>query len=138
MANCYKYEKSTEGFPASFQIFEPPAVDTSSFRKEWISFRPANLTKNSPISFSIPGSSSCYKDLGKMQIFMKVRILKDGAPITAKNEVAFTNLTLQSIMKQVDLTLEQKTVNTSVGLNYAYKAYLDTLLQHPREESLES
>ena len=64
---------------------------------------------------------------------MKVRILKNGVPVTAENKVAFTNLTLQSLIRQLDLSLEQKVINSSVGLHYNYKSYLDAILNYMEE-----
>ena len=61
--------------------------------------------------------------------------------MTATDKVTFSNLTLQSIIRQLDVNLQQKTVSTSVGLNYSYKAMINTLLwyqEDPKETHLQS
>ena len=140
--SSYKFDESEEGYRRNLNLFQAPPVDTAVFGREWISFRPVNqITKASPIHFTIPSTSSDYKDLRKSMLYMKCRILKDGKPVTKENKVAFANLTLQSLMRQIDVSLQQQVINTTVGLNYSYKAMLDTLLwyaEDPKETHLQS
>lgn len=142
-AMAFKFDNSEEGFDPSLNLFKPPPMNTAIYKKEWVSFRPVSqITKGSPIQFSFAGSSSDYKDLKKMVLYLKVRILKPtGAPITKEDNVGFSNLTLQSLFKQVDLSLQQNNLTSAVGLNYSYKAMLDTLLKYdeePKETQLQS
>ena len=75
-------------------------------------------------------------------IYLKCRIKKqNGSPITKEDDVAFANLTLQTLFRQVDFSLQQIGLNSGVGLNYPYKAMIDTLLkfeEDPKETQLQS
>ena len=140
---AFKFDGSEEGFEASLDLFKPPPVNTAVYRRDWVSYRPVSqITKGSPIQFTIPGSSSDYKDLKKSLLYVKVRIKKqNGQSITNEDKVGFSNLTLQSLFRQVDLSLQQQVMTSGVGLNYSYKAMLDTLLQFeedPKETQLQS
>ena len=62
----------------------------------------------------------------------------DGSPIASPvNKVAFVNLTLHSLFRQVDLFLQNKVISPNISVNYAYKAMLDVLLHYgfPSKES---
>ena len=51
------------------------------------------------------------------------------------------NLSLQSLFRQVDLCLQQQVMTSGVGLNYLYKAMIDTLLkfeEDPKDTQLQS
>lgn len=139
----FKFDDSEEGFEASLDLFKSPPVNTAIYKREWISYRPiSQITKGSPIQFSIPGTSSNYKDLKKMVLYVKVRIIKaSGQAVKAEDIVAFSNLTLQSMFRQVDVSLQQQVLTSGVGLNYAYKAMLDVLLKYdeePKETQIQS
>ena len=128
---AYKFDGSKEGFDANLDIFKPPPVDTAVYKREWISYRPVSqITKGSPIQFTIPGSSSDYKDLRKMNRHLKCKIKRqDGEAVEQDAKVGFVNLALQSLFRQVDVTLQQQNTTSGVGLNYPYKAMIDTLLK---------
>ena len=69
---AYKFDGSEEGFGAGLDLFKPPPVDTSIYKREWMSYRPVSqITKGSPIQFTITGTSSDYKDLKKMRLYVK-------------------------------------------------------------------
>ena len=139
----FKFDDAEEGFDRSLDLFKSPPVDTAIFKREWMSYRPVSqLSKGSPIQFSLPGTTSDYKDLKKIVLYLKVRILKeDGSPVTDENNVSFVNLSMQSLFRQVDMSIQQQVLTSGVGLNYSYKAYLDTLLKYdeePKETQLQS
>jgi hypothetical protein len=72
-----------------------------------------------------------YFDLKESRLFTKIKITKaDGKPITKDDKVGPVNLTLQSYSGQVDIMLNQTVVTNITGVNYAYKAYLDMLLNN--------
>ena len=52
----------------------------------------------------------------------------DGTPLTDGEVAGLINLPLQTIFSQVDVTLQQ-TPLSHPGTNYAYKAYIDTILK---------
>ena len=127
----FLYDRAEEGFEPSLNLFQSPPVNTAVYQREYVSYRPiTQISRGSPIVFSIPGSSSQYKDLRKTILHIKARIRKaDGTPVTASDEVGFCNLTLQSLFRQVDVNFQHKTLSSSTGQNYGYKSYFDTLLK---------
>ena len=132
--SIYKFDKSEEIFQARLDLFKPLPVDTSVFKSEYVTYRPVSqITKGSPITFTIPPTSSAYKDLKRTLLHVKCRILKDGKPVTAENKVALANLSLHSIFRQVDVSFQQNVITTSVGLNYGYKSILDSILYYTEE-----
>ena len=73
-----------------------------------------------------------YKVLSQMVLEVSVRIrATDGAAITEDDKTAFVNLPLHSIFRECQISLNQKVINSDTGNNYAYKAYLDTLIRFP-------
>jgi len=140
---AFKFDGSEEGFDGGLDLFRAPPVNTAIYRREWVSYRPVSqISKTSAIRFTIPGTSSDYKDLKKMMLYLKCRIKKqNGQPIGKDDNVAFANLSMQTIFSQVDFSLQQMNLTSAVGLNYPYKAMIDTLLgfeEDPKETQLQS
>lgn len=132
---AFKFDKAEEGYSSKLDIFKVPPVDTSIYKQEWMNFRPVNpITKGSPIQFTISSASSDYRNLKKMMLHVKCKILKaDGKAVDDKDKVAFVNLTLHSLFKQVDVALQQTVVNPSVGQNHSYKSMMDILLNYEED-----
>lgn len=62
---------------------------------------------------------------------MRLRLLhEDGSILNEKEKVALINLPLHSMWNQVDISLQQQIITSSVSNNYAYKAYIGMLLKH--------
>lgn len=106
---------------------------------KWITHcNQGQLSKNSPIHFEVSGTSAAYILLSKSRLYLKLRILKEDGSIPADGEkVALTNLSLHSLFRQVDVSLNQQLITSTVGVNYPYKAMLDVLLnyEHAIKES---
>ena len=132
---AFKFDGAEEGYGSSLDLFKSPPIDTAVFRRNWVKFRPsAPISRGSPIQFTIPGTGAEYKDLKKIMLYVKVRITKpDNSPITEDDSVGFVNLAMQSLFRQVDVTLQQRSISTTLGLNYAYKSLLDNLLMYTEE-----
>ena len=106
---------------------------------KWIDYRPVSqLTHGAAVTFSIP-PSPMYIDLRQSRLQVKCRILKgDGSTLppaiipnpSAEAKVGPVNNVLGSLWSQVDVSLQQQVITSSVGTNYPYKAYLDTLLSN--------
>ena len=104
---------------------------------KWVKYRPTSqLTHGAPITFSIPPSPK-YIDLKQTRLHVKCRILKgDGSTLPpasildppAEAKVGPINNLLGSLWSQVDVSLQQQVITSTVSTNYPYKAYLDTLL----------
>jgi hypothetical protein len=100
------FDLAEEGFDPCLDLFHSPPVNTAIYQREYVSYRPVTqISKEAPIVFSIPDSSSDYKDLKKTILHIKARILKDGTPVKRTDKVAFCNLPIQSIFRQVDISL---------------------------------
>ena len=127
---AYKLDDTNEGFTESLSLFSVPPVDTGLLRIHWQEFHPVSpLNKGSPIQFTVPPTSSEYVDLKRTTLNMKVRIIRpDGSPVSADDDVTFSNLTAHSIIKQMDVSLQHQVISPNVGINYAYKAYIDRLM----------
>ena len=139
----FKFDDAEEGYTRNLDLFKSPPIDTGIYSRQWVSFRPVTqISKGSPIQFTIPGSSPAYKDLSKIRLHIKCRILKsNGLPVSKEDDVSFTNLTLASLFRQCDVALQQTNVSSNIGMNYSYKAMIDTLLKYdedPKESQLQS
>ena len=73
-------------------------------------------------------SGSQYLDLQRSRLHVKAKIVKeDGSNLEDADVVTPVNLWMQSLFNQVDVYFQRKLVSSS-GTNYAYKAYMDVLL----------
>ena len=124
---------------AELALFHPGAKEKAIEEVFWINHRPVSqISNNSAIEFNISGTSSDYVLLSKTRLHLKVRLLKeDGTYVTANDNVALVNLS-HSLFRQCDISLNQKLVTSSVGVNYPYKAIFDVLIgyNHDVKDSL--
>ena len=120
-----------DGYSSSLDLFSPPPKDIGLLKREWVDYAPANaITEDAPIEFHLEGNPLRYVDLSKTLLNVKAKVTNgDGTPIEVGANVAPVNLTLQSLWRQVDLSLSQVPLPT-VGTNFPYKAYVDVLLQN--------
>ncbi len=111
-------------------VFEPASTDTSLQSREWMEFRPVNqLTEGAALEFNIAAQPSTYIDLKRSLLNVKLRITKaDNSPIEDSLIVTLVNLPLHTIFRQIDVAFQQ-TPFGHTGKNYAYKAYIDTILK---------
>lgn len=124
------FTNSEYGYDPCLALFERPAVNTGISSHKWVQHRPISQISNTGLlEFTISGTSSSYIDLkcSLLQIQGKI-VSENGQNIGESDNVSFVNLPLHSLWRQVDLSLQQKVVSSRVGTNYAYKAYLDTIL----------
>ena len=125
----------------SLSLFQAPPIYNSIHREYWVEFNPiAAISESGPIEFNIPGTSLDYINLAKTRLQVTYVITKadgtpivderdgNGKPIDTSDQVGPVNLTLHSIFRQIDLSLNQKIVSPDVGVNYPYKAMIDFLL----------
>ena len=115
-------------------LFVPAPNDTSAVSREWIEFRPVNqVTNTSVLDFNIPAQTSSYVDLMKSVVNVKVKLVKGDNSDPDGEVLAPVNLTLHSIFRQADVTFQQ-TPLSHTGVNYPYKAYIDTILNTSENE----
>lgn len=129
---------SSEKHDNELALFTQPEIEIATQKREWITVRPINqLTEGAAIEFNVPGTSMTYIDLGNLLLHLKLKIVKaDGTNIDDTDKVGLTNNALHSVFSQVDVNIQQQPTS-EVGSNYAYKAYMDTLLQCQNEHDLQ-
>ena len=134
---------------SSLSLFQPPPVEKTIEKEEWIEYRPiGQISQGSTIEFNIPQNSTNYIDLKKTRLYIKAKIVKPDGKAAVEDEkedkedaeedkVAFVNLTLHALFRQVDVNLQQKCISPDVSVSYPYKAMLDVLLHtgHDVKES---
>ena len=121
---------------SNLALFEKPLVESAVDSIDWVHFAPDVIPKkDSPLSFDIPSNATIYTDLRKTLMQVKVRVThKDGSDLTEDDRVALVNLGLSSLFSQMDVSLNQKLITTSVGSNHPYKAYINVLLNSTDDE----
>ena len=119
-----------EGYSDSLDLFTRPAADMGLLKRQWVDTSPINsITEDSPIEFNIPANTLRYIDLSRTFLNVKIKVLKqDGTEMEEVTQLAPVNLTLHSLWRQVDFSLGQVPL-PGVGVNYSYKAIIDTLLE---------
>ena len=124
-----------EGHTESVALFTNKPTNTAVQNVEESLYRPVSQLSSSSsyLEFSIPGTSK-YLDLSKTKLNLQVKITRsDGAPLDSEDNVAFINLPLQTMFSQVDVSLNQIPINKIPAPLYAYKSYLDVLLNNGEE-----
>lgn len=136
-------------------LFYTPVEDKSVQGVEWVEYGPVGqLNSESALEFTIPGNSAKYIDLRRTLLKLQVRIkqadgenlpspaavnvntAKDDPPnfqIPPASKVAFVNMPLQTMWRQVDVSLQQQVVSPNISTLYPYKAMFKTLLGYGGE-----
>jgi len=129
--------KKTEfGYIPALALFEKPSVNTGIIGYKWVQYRPiSQISSSGLLQFTISGTSNDYVNLQNSYLQLKGYIANSrGEAISQTDDVAFENLGIQSLWSQVDISLQQKVISSRVGTNYAYKSYLDVLLNHSQDQ----
>ena len=118
------------GYDPSLALFNKPSVNSGVSSHKWVQHRPISQISNTGLlEFSISGTSTSYINLKCSLLQIQGKIVENnGKNLEDSDEVSLINLPLQSLWSQVDISLQQKVTSSRVGTNYAYKSYLDTLL----------
>ena len=114
-------------------LFQPIPKERAVKSIKWINFRPTTqISSSGAIEFSVPGTTPYYVLLGKTMLHVKAKIMKlDGSNISeASDNVSLTNLSMHSLFRQCDISLNQQIINPNVGTSYPYKSYIDVLLRY--------
>lgn len=131
-----------ECMKSELDLFKPRHVQTSILKSEEIPYKPlTSLENQSVIEFSCQGHGDTYLDLSSVNLRLKVQLVKgDGTnhkatadPIDANTPGCVNNI-LHSLFRQVNVSLNGKTVNSADG-NYSYRAYIETLMNYGKEAS---
>ena len=129
----YVHEKSKQCGKTETDLFTIPPTQTSLEKGRWIDYHPLSSVENDdgPITFLAAGTED-YVDLSKTILFVEGKVVKaDGTNLSGNEQsnIAPVNNFLHSLFKQVDVYLNGKQVTPAMG-TYAYRAYLETLLNY--------
>ncbi len=127
----------TECMKSELDLFRPRTLQTNILKTEEVIYRPlSSLENQSVIEFVCNGNSDTYIDLSSIHLRIKMQLLKgDGKPhvkeatgVTSTQGGVINNM-LHSLFRNVSVSLNNKTINSNDG-NYAYRAYVETLLNY--------
>ncbi|XP_021363700.1 uncharacterized protein F54H12.2-like [Mizuhopecten yessoensis] len=120
-----------DGLPAELMLFSLPPTQVAVEKLYYVDCRPVTqICETGPVEFHISGQTSDYIALDRSVLYVKARIVKqDGTPLSPKEQTTFINLPLQTLWGQVEVSLQGKLLSLNSG-NYAYKAYIQTLLNY--------
>ena len=116
--------------PNNLSLFQPPPMDDTVEKQQYVSHKPlAPIQDGQNINFIITNSGAGYINLQKSLLTVEMKIVKgSGEPTTAVQKVTTSNLTLHSLFRQVDVSLQQQNVTSGLNSLYPYRAVLDVLL----------
>ena len=134
------------GHSDNVSLFYTPVRDTSVRGIEWIEHRPVGeLNSEGALEFNVSGNGTKYIDLQKTRLKIKFRIVQSngdaipravgegGKPIPNAAKVGPVNLFLQSMFRQVDVSLQQQVISPNIATKYPYKAIIETLLNYGQD-----
>ena len=129
----YVHARSKQCGKTETDLFSIPPTQASLEKGRWIDYHPLSSVENDdgPITFLAAGTED-YVDLSKTILFVEGKVVKsDGTDLGGNNQtnVAPVNNFLHSLFRQVDVYLNGKQVTPAMG-TYAYRAYLETLLNY--------
>ncbi|KAK7093427.1 hypothetical protein V1264_007186 [Littorina saxatilis] len=122
---------SVECTKTELDIFGVPPTQTALEKGQWIEHHPiATLTDTGPIEFQVSGSGDDYLDLANTFLYVSAAIKHaDGTNLADDEEAGPVNLWLHSLFSQLDVSLNNVLISSSTH-NYAYRAFLETLLSY--------
>ena len=125
-----KHAKSQECTKSELDLFSVPPTQVSLEKGHWVDHLPvSSVSDGGPITFLCPGTED-YVDLAKTILLVRAKVTKaNGDDLDLDEKVGIVNNFLHSLFKQVDVFLKGKQVTQATG-TYAYRAYLETLLNY--------
>ena len=129
----YVHERSKQCGKTETDLFSIPPTQASLEKGRWIDYHPLSSVENDdgPITFLAAGTED-YVDLSKTILFVEGKVVKsDNTDLSGgeQSSIAPVNNFLHSLFRQVDVYLNGKQVTPAMG-TYAYRAYLETLLNY--------
>ena len=129
----YVHARSKQCGKTETDLFSIPPTQASLEKGRWIDYHPLSSVENDdgPITFLAAGTED-YVDLSKTILFVEGKVVKsDGSDLSGdeQSNIAPVNNFLHSLFRQVDVYLNGKQVTPAMG-TYAYRAYLETLLNY--------
>lgn len=121
-----------EAQPNELELFNLDPTQTAVERIYYQQVLPiGQITDTSPIQFIVSGQNGMeYIDTKRSFMSIKARVVhQDGTPIQLDEVVGPVNLLAHALFDQVNVTIQGKFITSATG-NYAYKAYIQTLLNY--------
>ena len=114
----FVHGKSGECVKTELDLFSEPPTQVSLEKGLWIDHQPvSSVADGGPITFLCPGTED-YVDLSKTILVVRAKVTKaNGNDLDANEKVGIVN------------NLKEKQVTQATG-TYAYRAYLETLLNY--------
>lgn len=122
--------------PNTLDIFSIPANQVAVQKYFYEDVRPISQFTGvqTPLEFESNLQGDMYTDIANSKLFLKVRILKsNGTRLQPDENVAPVNLLFHAMFKKVDVYYNRTLVSSSGDL-YPYKAYFHTIFNHSKEE----
>jgi hypothetical protein len=131
------HPSSTPAAIPELNLFTLPPTQTAVDNSYFLYSRPTSqvLGSNAPVEFCFGGEGPDYIDLSRSRLKVKLKLVHADATssVLAADEVAVpANLALHSLWSQVDVTLGGRLMTPATGM-YAYKSYIQTLLNYGKE-----
>ncbi|XP_033107266.1 uncharacterized protein F54H12.2-like [Anneissia japonica] len=128
---AYVHKNICECLKSELGLFSVPPTQTSITKGQWVQYFPyTSISDSGPVQFNIQGSSEEYVDLGQTMLRVKAKITKsDGTDLDADDPVGPSNLLLQSLFSEVDISLNERLITPSTN-TYSYRAMIETLLTY--------
>ena len=129
----YVHARSKQCGKTETDLFSIPPTQASLEKGRWIDYHPLSSVDkdDGPITFLAAGTED-YVDLSKTILFVEGKVVKpDGNDLDGNEQsnIAPVNNFLHSLFRQIDVYLNGKQVTPAMG-TYAYRAYLETLLNY--------
>jgi hypothetical protein len=126
----FVHSKSPECSKSELDLFAVPPTQVSLEKGRWIDHQPvSSVSDDGPITFMSSGTED-YVDLSKTILVVRAKVTNaDLTDLGADAKVGPVNNFLHSLFRQVDVFLKGKQVTQASG-TYAYRAYLETLLNY--------
>ncbi|XP_067653350.1 uncharacterized protein F54H12.2-like [Haliotis asinina] len=120
--------------PESLNLFTLPPYQTSVQKHYFVNVRPlSQINDGAPLEFQVNNSGPDYTDLRRTRLHVKVKVTQaDGTSLATDENVAPTNLFLQTMFSQLAVYLQNQLVS-STNNHYAYKSMMKVLLGYGEE-----
>lgn len=125
------HETFREPMPSQLSLFDVPPTQTAVENIYFQDVRPiSQITDSSPIEFQLSAQNGMdYIDLKRSRIYVKLKVMNGDSALGEEDIVGPVNLLLSSLFSQVDVSMQNKPVNSS-GAHYPYLSMLNTLISY--------
>jgi hypothetical protein len=124
-------EAFREAMPSQLSLFDIPPTQTAVENIYFQDVRPiSQISGSSPIEFQLSAQNGMdYIDLKRSRIYVKLKVMNGSSVLTSDDVVGPVNLLLLSLFSQVDVSMQNKPINSS-GAHYPYLSMLNTLINY--------